>query len=77
MQLNFGTVFVFRFKSDETPLDMALKKKRDSVVSFFIQEDTGKVSLDVDSNTQVKISREQGELILISVVNICGLVLPR
>ena len=62
MQLNFGSVFVFRFKSDETPLDMALKKKRDSVVSFLIQEVTGKVSLDGDSNTKVSISRE-GELI--------------
>ncbi|XP_068751747.1 ankyrin repeat domain-containing protein 54-like [Montipora capricornis] len=57
-----------RNKSDETALDMALKKKRDSVVSFLTQEVTGKVSLDVDSNTQVKISREQGETVSVEVI---------
>ncbi|XP_068751745.1 ankyrin repeat domain-containing protein 54-like [Montipora capricornis] len=62
-----GAEIEMKNKSDETPLDIALKKKRDSVVSFLIQEVTGKVSLDVDGNTQVKISREQGEGVSVQV----------
>ncbi|XP_068687484.1 ankyrin repeat domain-containing protein 54-like [Montipora foliosa] len=63
-----GAEIKMKNKSDETPLDMALKKKRDSVVSFLIHEVTGKVSLVGDSNTQVKISREQGETVSVEVI---------
>ncbi|XP_068687485.1 ankyrin repeat domain-containing protein 54-like [Montipora foliosa] len=62
-----GAEIMMKNKSDETPLAMARKKKHNSVVTFLIQEITGKVSLDVDNNAQVSFSGEQGESFSVQV----------